>query len=85
MQTIALKQYEKIDQALSAFCEAQRAVDNGADPRGEVKAENRLLDAIISVVGYEAASKIPDLAEWSASVVINAMLGNIEVVDGEAA
>jgi hypothetical protein len=81
---ITLTQHEKIDSALSAFCAAQNAVDRGEDPRLEVKAENRLLDAIIDYVGYERASNIPDLAEWAASVVLRSMTGAIEVIDGEA-
>lgn len=82
---ITLKQFEKINDALSAFCAAERAVDNGCDPRQEVKAENRLRDAIISVIGYEAASAIPVITEWAATVACGAMSGSIEVVDGEAA
>lgn len=85
MDRITLSQFEKIDGALSAFCHAERRVDNGEDPRLEVRAENRLLDAIISVVGYEVASEIPSLTEWAATVVCKAMTGRIEVLDGEAA
>jgi hypothetical protein len=82
---LSLSNFEKIDGALSAFCAAERAVDAGADPRMEVRAENRLLDAIIDLVGYEAASNIPSLTEWAATLVCKAMTGGVEVVDGEAA
>lgn len=81
---ITLKQFEKIDGALSAFCANERQVDNGAGPRLGVRAENRILDEIIDIVDYERASEILSLAEWPATVVSQALTGTIQVVDGEA-
>lgn len=81
---ITLSQFEIIETALSAFCAAERAVDNGGDPRQLVRAESVLYDALIDTLGYKQAYLIGDVTEYAATLVCKAMTGAIEVVDGEA-
>ncbi len=58
---LTIRQFERLDGALSAYLLA--------DDAGAARAESRLYDVIIDLVGYARASEIPSLSEWAAERV----------------
>lgn len=68
-------QMEVLNDALSAFQRAEvlSVVSLGlSDPRAEIRAANRLYDALIDIDGYDAASALPTdkaMAERAAELV----------------
>lgn len=68
-------QMEVLNDALSAFQRAEvlAVVSLGmADPRAEIRAVNRLFDALIAIDGYDATSALPTdraMAERAAELV----------------
>ena len=55
---LSLAQFEVLDGALSSYL-------RDASPRNE----SRLFDAVIDLIGYDAACDVPSLSQWAAGVV----------------
>ena len=68
--TIALAAFEVVDGLYNAFA----AMDLDADPRAYIRAENRLFDACIDAVGYEAACAYPSTSDCAADIVIGSLV-----------
>ncbi|KKW92656.1 hypothetical protein [Sphingobium chungbukense] len=66
--SITLQQFEKID-GLYASILRMGNFETCADPRGYIQASNRLLDACIDAVGYDAACEFPSAEECAAAIV----------------
>jgi hypothetical protein len=81
---ITITKFEKIDWLMSTVLR-MGPFETCADPRGYVRAENHLYDALIDGVGRDYADSFPSALEAAAAVVTDALLCRIEVVDEEAA
>ena len=80
---ISLQQFERIDGLMASLLRAG-PFETCADPRGYVRTENRLYDALIDGVGRDYADSFPSALEAAAAVVTDGLLCRIEVMDGEA-
>ncbi|MCB4863205.1 MULTISPECIES: hypothetical protein [Sphingobium] len=65
---ITLAQFETIDGLLSSL-HRMGDFETCADPRGYIQTSNRLLDACIDAVGYDAACEFPSAEECAAVIV----------------
>lgn len=86
---ITLSQFERIDRL-------RRAARRDANPRdhrtgqpirpmlNEAQHQSRLFDAMIDVLGYQAASDLPSLEDYADNLITQALLCQINVVDAEA-
>jgi hypothetical protein len=81
---ITLSQFEKIDGLMASLLRAG-PFEACADPRGYIRTENRLLDACIDALGMTFVDGYASALECAADVVTRALLGSVEVLDGEAA
>lgn len=79
---ITLHQFEQID-SLMADLLRMGPFETCADPRGYIRATNILHDTLIDVFGYDAGDIYACTLDWAADVVAQALLGQIEVLDGE--
>ena len=73
---ITLDQFERID-ALRA--DLYSATTNAA------RAESRLFDELIAVLGYQGANDIPDVGAYAAELIIACLTGRVGTIDREAA
>ena len=87
---LTLQQFERID----GLRDAARRDANRTDHRtgqpirpllNEAQHQSRLFDAIIDVLGYQAACEIENLEEYADSLITDCLAGAIEVLDEEAA
>lgn len=81
---ISLIKFEQID-GLMASILRMGEFETCADPRGYIRAENRLYDACIDAVGLAYTNDFASALECAAHIVTGGLLGTIEVLDGEAA
>jgi hypothetical protein len=81
---ITLHQFEQIDGLMSSILRMGQ-FETCADPRGYIRASNRLLDLCIDATSYDFASDFADALECAAHIVMRGLLGQIEVTDEEAA
>jgi hypothetical protein len=87
---ITLHQFEQIDSLRDA---ARRDADRrdhrtGAPIRpflNEAQHQSRLFDALIGILGYQAANDIPSLEEYADTLITDCLIGKVAVLDGEAA
>lgn len=70
---ITLSQYEQIDGAYSAWC-----------LREDAAAESRLFDALIGLLGYQAANELPSVQDYAHKLILDVMTGELGIVDVEA-
>lgn len=80
---ITLHQFEQIDGLMSSILR-MGPFETCADPRGYIRAENRLYDALVDGVGRDYADSFPSTLEAAAALVTDALLCAIEVLDEEA-
>ena len=73
---ITLDQFERID-ALRADLYA--ATNNAA------RAESRMFDELIVVLGYQVANDIPDVGAYASELIIACLTGRVGTIDREAA
>ena len=86
MEHITLHQFEQIDGLRSSILrmgdiEALIATGNGMAVRDYIRATNRLLDACIDAIGYEAASEFPSAEACAADIVTRSLMSASFVVD----
>lgn len=81
---ITLTQFEQIDGLMSDLLRAG-PFETCADPRGYIRTENRLLDACIDACGLAHVDGFASALECAADLVSRALLGSVEVLDGEDA
>ena len=84
MSGITLSQFEQIDGLMATLLRAGE-FEMCADPRGHIRTSNMLLDACIDALGLEYVNNFPCALECAAHIVAMALLGQIEVLDEEAA
>ena len=73
---ISLAQFERID--------ALRA-DLYAATTTAARAESRLFDELIVVLGYQVANDIPDVGAYASELIIACLTGRVGTIDREAA
>lgn len=88
--TITLHQFEQIDGLRSSILrmgdiDALIAAENGAAVRDFIRASNRLLDACIDAIGYEAASAFVSAEACADDLIARSLLSASFVVDEVAA
>lgn len=81
--TITLAQFERIDGLMASLLHAGQ-FETCADPRGYIRTENRLFDALVEALGLPFADDFASPLECAAHVVAGALIGTFEVVDAEA-
>lgn len=81
---VTLSQFETIDGLMTSNLR-MGAFETCADPRGYIRAENRLLDACIDVVGLDFVNDFASALECAAHIVTLGLLGQIDVLDEEDA
>lgn len=81
---ITLHQFEQIDGQMSALLHMGE-FETCSDPRGYVRGENRLYDLLIDAFGKDYADDFASALECAAFVVTQALLGQLVVLDAEAA
>jgi hypothetical protein len=87
---ITLQQFEWIDGLRD---KARRDVNRVSHITGqpvepllnEAQHQSRLFDALIDMLGYAVASEIPSLEEYADTLITDCLIGNVAVLDGEAA
>lgn len=84
MSALTLSQFEQIDGLMAALLRMGE-FETCADPRGYIRTSNVLLDACIDAFGLEYVNDFSCALECAAHVVTQALLGQIEVLDEEAA
>ena len=88
--TITLQQFETIDGLRNA---ARRDANRTNHITGqpirplvtEAQHQSRLFDALIDLLGYQTANEIPDLEEYADNLIIDCLIGKVNVFDREAA
>ncbi len=81
---ITLHQFEQID-GLMASLLRMGEFETCADPREYIRTDNRLFDALVDALGYAYVNDYASALDCAAFVVTQALLCQIEVLDGEAA
>jgi hypothetical protein len=81
---LTLTQFEQIDGLLSSILR-MGPFEACADPRGYIRASNRLLDACIDAFGLDYADSFASAEECAAAIVTGGLLGSITVIDEVAA
>jgi hypothetical protein len=81
---LTLTQFEAIDSLMASILR-MGPFETCADPRGYIKAEQRLFFELVDAIGYKAADAWPDALEAAADIVAGALLGTVTVLDEEAA
>jgi len=88
---ITLHQFETIDGLFRHCLHARPSLeqclkyDRATATRMYFTPEWKLLDACIEAIGYDAANAFPSTIDCAASILTDAMLGKLNVVDGVAA
>lgn len=93
MTTITLQQFEQINELFMACLNRPALEQIAAHPFASkdymrtvyFRPEWELMDACIEAIGYDAANAFPDAIGCAASVLTDALLCKIDVVDTEAA
>lgn len=81
---ITLHQFEQID-GLMASLLRMGEFETCADPRGYIRTSNILFDALVDALGFAFVDDYASALECAAFVVTQGLLGQIEVLDAEAA
>ena len=84
MSDLTLSQFEQID-GLMATLLRMGEFETCADPRGYIRTSSLLLDVLVDAFGLEYVNDFSDALECATYVVTQALLGQIEVLDEEAA
>ena len=84
MSVLTLSQFEQIDSLMAALLSVGPFTDC-ADPRSYIRTSNLLLDVLVDAFGLEYVNDFSDALECATYVVTQALLGQIEVLDEEAA
>lgn len=79
---ITLHQFELID-TLMAQLLRMGEFETCADPRGYIRLSNHLFDLCVDVLGYDYVNDFASGLECAAHIVAGALLGTVEVLDGE--
>lgn len=87
---ITLTQFERLDRLRNdARHDANRRSHIHGQPirplLNEAQHQSRLYDALIEVLGYEAATDIPCLEEYADNLITDCLIGRVDVLDVEAA
>lgn len=82
--TITLGQFDTIDGLLQDLLRAGD-FETCADPRGYIRTENRLYDALVEALGRPFVDDFASALECAALVVARCLLGLIDVTDEEDA
>ena len=87
---ITLIQFEKIDglRRAARYDATRRSHITGQPVRpllNEAQHQSRLFDALIDILGYQAASGISNLEEYADNLITDCLIGKIAVLDEEAA
>jgi hypothetical protein len=80
---LTLSQFEQID-GLMASLLRMGEFETCADPRGYIRAENRLFGALVDAFGYAYVNDFASTLECAALIVTQALLCQIKVLDEEA-
>jgi len=81
---IALYQFEQIDSQMGAIL-LMGSFEACADPRGYIRASNRLFDLCVEATSFDYVNDYADAIECAARIVTLGLLGQIEILDEEAA
>jgi len=76
---ITLTQFETIDGFYSQLIRID--FETCDDPRGYISMSNRLYDALIDVVGYDAASACGDHIELAGEIITSCLMGVTGIVE----
>lgn len=81
---ITLIQFERIDGLMASLLRAG-PFEDCADPRGYIRAENTLYDALVDALGRPFVDDFASALDCAAAVVTAALLGTCAVTDEQEA
>ena len=90
MATISLSQFETLDGLRNyARTDACRVSHIHGQPiralHSDAWHQSRLFDALIAVLGYEAASDIADIEAFADNLITDCLIGKVEVINAQVA